>query len=261
MRIHLHLPRLASCLFWPIAKSGFKSPSLWSAVFDLIFPRVCAGCGSEPDVRGHICWECRTRLTFITDDFCAVCGDPVEGVAGHAFKCSACVDRMPHFDLARSAVRYSGPARRAMQSFKYQGATHLRKDLAFLLLGCVRAHYPGIHFDAVTFVPLYPRRQRARAYNQSKLLAGEVASGLGIALARNCLRRVRDTRTQTDLSAAQRRENVRGAFEVLQLDWTRGRTFLLIDDVMTTGATVNECARALKAAYAAGVYVATVARG
>jgi len=130
-----------------------------------------------------------------------------------------------------------------------------------LLHACVNTYYAAVQFDAVTFVPLHARRERERTYNQAQLLAKGLAACMKIQLLSNALRRVGFTRTQTDLNARQRRANVRGAFRALQPDWLEGRTILLVDDVMTTGATVGECARVLKEGEAAAVYVVTVARG
>jgi ComF family protein len=236
--------------------------ALLRGFLDLVYPRACAACGrgvaSEP---GHICWECRAAFRFIEDDFCEHCGDPVDGMAGRSFKCSACVDHRPAFDRARSAIRYRGPARRALQAFKYEQAPHLGADFAPFLTGCVRAEFQRIPLDSVTFVPLHAKRERERTYNQSRLLAQRLARDLALPLVDRCLVRVRATATQTDLTAAARRRNVRGAFQARERAWVQGRRFLLVDDVMTTGATVDECARVLKGAGAAGVFVATVARG
>jgi ComF family protein len=236
--------------------------NLAATILDLLYPRACACCGLPvPPDPLHICWDCRSSFDFINKAYCKLCGDPIEGVVEHEFLCSSCQDRRPRFRLARSAVRYRGPIRRALWAFKYEGATCLERDLTALLAACVRTHCPDVGFDAVVFVPLHPKRERERTYNQSRLLAAGLARELKVPFWGGSLKRVRPTMTQTDLSAAQRRANVRGAFEACELQWLDGRTLLLVDDVMTTGATVSECARVLSKAGAAGVYVFTVARG
>ena len=235
---------------------------LLHSVLDLIYPRGCAGCGRPVESAPlHICWECRASFKFITDAFCERCGDPVDGMIEQSFQCSACTNHRPHFEMARSAVRYRGPVKSALQQFKYNCAPGLRRDFLPLLEACVRTHYANNGLDAVTFVPLHARRERERTYNQARLLAGDLAGRLGLPPAAECLRRVRPTPTQTDLTAAQRRRNVKGAFEARNHRWVEGRTLLLVDDVMTTGATVEACSLALKEAGAARVYVVTVARG
>ena len=233
------------------------------ALLDLAYPRRCGSCGQA--VLGEdmqICWDCRASLQVITDPYCDRCGDPVEGMIGHAFVCSMCRRHEPGFCRARSAVRYRGGICDALQSFKYRGQVNLGEDLANLLLACVRTHYAGIKFDAIGCVPLYPVRERTRSYNQSRLLAERVGRMLRLDLTPpRTVRRVRNTPSQTGLNSDERRDNVEAAFVVGQAEWLDGRTILLIDDVMTTGATVSACAGALREGGAAGVYVATVARG
>lgn len=236
--------------------------SFVDSVLDLIYPRRCAGCGQPAaGAPRHICWDCRSSFHFITERYCAVCGDPVDGMVEGPFRCSACASHPPHFDLARSAVRYRGPLKVALQAFKYRCAPGLRGDFVPLLEACIGTHYAACPLDAVASVPLHARRARERTYNQSHLLAAELAGRLRLPVAAECLRRTRPTPTQTHLTAAQRRRNVRGAFEVCNRRWVEGRSLLLVDDVMTTGATVDQCAKVLKDAGAARVYVATVARG
>ena len=232
------------------------------SLLDLILPRYCAGCGGNAAPQGgFFCWSCRQLFPVVKDPFCALCGDPVDGQVSVAYQCTACRERTPYFDRARSALRYRGVVKNALQAFKYSNAVWLRDDLAGLLSACVDVHYAGIPLDAVAFVPLHPRKERERSFNQSHLLAAALAQRRGMSLLRRGLRRVRDTSSQTRLSAGERRENMAGAFEVADADWIVNRLFLLVDDVLTTGATVNECARVLKAAGAAGVYVVSVARG
>jgi len=236
--------------------------TLISTLLDLVYPRLCAGCGGRaPDDGTHICWDCAAGFPLVEEPHCSRCGDPVDGRVENIFECSLCRRRGPHFDLARAALRYRAGVKDAIHSLKYRRMTCLSRDLAGWLIAAYNVHYATLEIDAVTCVPLYPRRQRDRSYNQAALLGGELASGIGVPLASRCLERVRATASQIDLSAGQRRANVRNAFAVRGDGWVEGRRLLLVDDVMTTGATVDECSRVLKKAGAAGVYVLTVARG
>lgn len=236
---------------------------LASALLDLIFPGDCGGCGAAVDGGGvNLCWDCHARLILVEPPYCARCGDPVDGLVESDFTCSACRRAEPAFTLARSAARYRGPLCAMLQRFKYAGRAHLAADLARLALACARTHYAAVRFDAVACVPLYRSRERLRTYNQSRLLAAALGRELDLPLApRGTILRRRDTATQTGLNARERRSNVADAFTVGLPEWVEGRTLLLVDDVMTTGATVDACARALREAQAAGVYVVTVARG
>ena len=244
------------------------SPSLVSAAarvargtVDILYPRVCAVCGSADLGGKYVCWECLAQMHFIRDPYCSICGDPFEGAVSHEFACSWCLQHEPAFDLARSAARYRGGLGIMLQQFKYQHATYLAYDLGLLLEGCVKTHLLKGGIDSIAYVPLHPRKARARSYNQARLLAEQLSRRLGIPVERNALRRVRWTSTQTRLTAEARRLNVSGAFVCSIPDWVEGRRWLLVDDVMTTGATVDACARVLRAHGARRVVVATVARG
>ncbi len=231
-------------------------------LLDLIYPRFCAGCGDI--VRGrenHICWDCFSGINIISRPICSLCGDPAEGIIEHEYTCSWCVNHHPHFDIARSAVRYRGVLKDTMHAFKYNQDVHMVNDLAELLISCARTHYLNEEFDAVTVVPLDAKKKRQRSYNQSTLLASRLAKAIGVKFAEGCARRCRSIRPQVELNARQRRLNVKGAFDVAERAWVKGRSLLLVDDVMTTGATVNELAKVLKEAGAVRVCVATVARG
>ena len=236
--------------------------ALLTALLDLIYPRVCVicGCGIEA-YGGHVCWDCAASYAVVSAPFCSICGDPVDGRVENVYQCSFCRRDPPHFDLARSALRYRDGVRDAIHALKYSRLPCLSGDLVQWLVASHDSYYAGYTFDGVVCVPLHVRRYRERTYNQSELLAGLLACKLRITPLLRCLHRVRATESQISLNAKQRRANVRGAFAVRDAEWVKGRRLLLVDDVMTTGATVNECARVLKEAGAAGVYVLTVARG
>lgn len=208
-----------------------------------------------------MCWECLAACAWITVPFCRLCGDPVSGAVTGEYACTLCLDRTPDFDRARSAVRYVDPVSTILQQFKYGHATWLSRDLGVMLEACMRAQYAAIHLDAILYVPLAARKERERTYNQSRLLAQELGHRMRVPVAHRALRRTRYTTTQTHLRASERMANVRDAFKVCTPDWVEGRSLLLVDDVMTTGATVRECARVLKGAGAYRVFVVTVARG
>ena len=228
----------------------------------MVCPRMCAGCGRPVgEEASHICWECLAGLWPVQFPHCAVCGNPVQGKAEGEYTCSMCRGRKRNFDKARSAVHFDGPITHVLHAFKYTQAAHLASDLAGLLAVCAEVHYRPADVDAVTFVPLHHQKERERTYNQSRLLAGDLAAIIGKPLLSRCLVRWRPTTTQTALSAVERRANVKGAFRAMNGRWLEGRRILLVDDVMTTGATVDECADALKQAGAAEVRVVTVARG
>lgn len=247
----------------PQLASVLPDPPPLRALLDLVYPRPCAGCGGAgPAEGGHLCWDCRARLTLIHAPYCVLCGDPVSGRIDHAYTCTLCDRRTVHFDSARSAVRYEGPVGGAIRALKYNRALWLVRDLTRLLEAVVRTHFEADRIDLITAVPMPAWRRWRRGFNQAELLGRDLAHILRKPFCATLISRSHYTRTQTRLTARERTANVRGAF---QSGWghprAEGRRILLVDDVMTTGATVNECARALKACGAQAVWVATVARG
>lgn len=232
------------------------------ALFDMLYPRSCIGCGVPvPETFRFICWDCWSDATKVEPPFCGLCGDPVAGAVDHDFICYSCSAHTPAFDGARSAARYDGVVGEALRQLKYSKALWLAPDLADILHKCLAAEYPGRKFDLVVPVPLHHVRRRGRGYNQSAVLAAELGRRIGCKSMPWMLRRIRPTSTQTNLTAPQRLSNVRNAFESRRANWLAGRRALLVDDVMTTGATVDACAKALKEGGATSVHVLTVARG
>lgn len=192
---------------------------------------------------------------------CARCGLYLPGpVSLHGtVLCGYCRRDAFAFESARGFGWYEKPLRDLIHLLKYDGFRPLAKPLGKHLaaLAGALAEQP---FDLVVPVPLHSNRQRQRGFNQSLLLATQVSKVLGVPVARKDCVRVRDTRPQTGLRASERRKNVAGAFDVPRPQSVKGRRVLLIDDVVTTGATVHACARALRQAGAAGVWVAALAR-
>jgi len=233
------------------------------ALADMLYPRICGGCGESVHEPGlGVCWDCRSALAILSPPFCSRCGEPVHGRIDYDYVCHGCVRRPPVYRRARAAIHYNDAGKALVTRFKYQQALWLETWLADLLESAVHSHYAGETFDGVCAVPLHPVKRRERGYNQSALLAAALARRLGLPfLGRHSLRRVRPTPSQTHLTAKQRLTNVIGAFDTTRTSGWAGKKLLLVDDVMTTGATVGACASVLRKAGAASVDVVTVARG
>jgi len=231
-------------------------------LLDWLFPRNCPGCGMPSDRKGrHWCWDCFQKIeTFPQQGGCEACGRRVEGDVTHSFVCDACRAARPNFDRARAAADFGGNLREQILAFKYQNALWMRQDLCDVLEGAVRAYFQPARIDVVVPVPLHRVRLRERSFNQSAMLAEALAQRLGRRCDARSLIRARETGTQTRLDAAHRRTNIAGAFRVERPEWVAQRCVLLVDDVMTTGATLDECARVLKQAGARAVWAVTIAR-
>jgi ComF family protein len=187
-----------------------------------------------------------------------LCGLPFDFDAGEGTLCAACMEMTPEFDMARSAVTYNDASRRLVLDFKYGDKLHAVHAFTPWLL---RAGSEMIaQADFIVPVPLHRWRLWARRFNQSAILAQALAKKCGKAYLPDGLLRVRHTVQQKGLSRKERAKNVRNAFAVNKKHALKGKNILLIDDVFTSGATLNECARALKKAGAQKVFVLTIAR-
>ena len=192
--------------------------------------------------------------------FCEKCSEPFEGSITSAFTCANCAHRTLHFEAAVAAYRGRGVVRHIIHEFKYGRQIHLRHLVARWLRAALddeRLH--GNHFDVLVPVPLHPARQRERGFNQARLLSELLSAQISIP-SKLHLERIRYTTTQTALDRSERMENLHNAFRLRKNADVRGLRVLLIDDVLTTGSTLSECARVLKAAGALSVYAATAAR-
>ncbi len=231
---------------------------------DFVWPRVCAveDCGRNVDRPSrHLCSACFASFPFHeAGGACRVCGALVMAETKHAFVCEACQQHPPAYEFARSALLYREPIDQLIQDFKFRKATWLCADLTDLLEGAVRAKLAFSEIDVIVPVPLFPAREHERGYNQSALLAEALGERLNRRVDTASFVRTRDTPHQSRLSGEERRKNLKGAFAVKDPRFIRGRTVLLVDDVTTSGTTLNEGARALLDGGAARVWCATVAR-
>ena len=207
-----------------------------------------------------VCADCLAGLEPLAPlAQCSRCGLPFEsGAPLHgAGLCGLCRREATPFDWARGYGAYEGSLRQLIHLLKYGRMEALGQPLAERLAPLLAEAGPA---DLIVPVPLYWLRSWRRGFNQSEMVARELSRLTGLPLDRRCLRRTRDTASQTGLTRRQRRLNVRGAFTVRLPDRVRGKTIVLVDDVITTGATVGACARALKRAGASRVVVVALAR-
>ncbi len=239
-----------------------------SQLIDIIYPPRCHICGrylsfdKDHPSSHHLCNDCSANLIPITHPICTVCGHPFPTSKGQDHLCENCLRKRPWYDFVRSPYLYSGPLMEAIQRFKYNSETHLTSSLGTLLSSFARAWVPDQPAaDFLTIpVPLHRRRLKERGFNQSLLLAKVLASDLGTQLDYLSLIRKRYTRAQTGLKKEERRRNVKDAFSVIYPDIIKDKKIILVDDVFTTGHTLNECARTLKKSGATCVICLTLAR-
>lgn len=230
------------------------------ALSSLFYPPTCVVCSGNAERLEYLCASCRSRAPRIVAPFCAKCSEPFFGAITQTFNCANCEHRILHFDCAVAAYRSRGPVRKLVHDFKYGRQRHLRYPLAEWLGETLSdPRLRGRRFDLIVPVPLHPARERERGFNQAALLAELLAAKAALPL-RSVLERIRYTTTQTAYDRAERMENLHDAFRLRKNRDVRELRVLLIDDVLTTGSTLSECARVLKAAGAISVHAATAAR-
>ncbi len=263
-------------------------------VSDAIFPGICAACGrlikpgskvsrTDPiDTHGllpetvfrlvmdeYLCPCCIEDFTPLRSPYCSRCGEPFKSRHSGDHLCGDCITRKKHFLSARAFAVYDGAILKLIHAYKYKGRTRLAKPLAMLLYDTFVRHFSNSDIDTALAVPLHSKRLRKRGFNQALLMIRHLQSILQntnrtgepkITLGTEALVRSKDTLTQTGLERSRRIKNMKNAFAVKSFKQVAGKNVLLVDDVYTTGSTVEECARVLDNAGASGIYVLTLAR-
>ncbi len=235
---------------------------------DIIYPPRCAICRQflwkGPLIKGgnslSFCPSCIADFRHISSPLCPICGAPFPSEIKEDHPCEDCLRKRPFYDSAGAPYRNEGPILKAIHRLKYGAKSFLAGSLGPLLARFMEERIKESGHLLTMPVPLHPKRVRERGFNQSLLLARHVANGLKSDLDFLSLRRVRYTLPQTRLAKKERQRNVRGAFQLKNRDAVKGKTILLVDDVVTTGNTMNECARLLKKGGSGKVFCVSLAR-
>ncbi len=229
-----------------------------SGLLEFFLPRLCLFCGAAVGEAAAValCPECEAIIQWVASPLCPCCGRVFASREGGDRLCGDCTTDPPPFTRARAAALYDGPVAAAITRFKFG------RQMALLPVMQSWLQRPpcrdlAAEADLLVPVPLHPRRLQARGFNQALLLAQAFPM---LPLAREALVRLRHTRPQVGLNPRERRDNVQGAFAVPDQTLVKGKNILLVDDLLTTGATVQECARVLKKAGALRVELLTVGR-
>lgn len=238
-------------------------PGWGRALRDVLFPPVCVHCGRlvEGSRYEHLCALCAGRVDLVAAPHCDTCGHPFAGVVEGNRTCPHCEELVPEFRTGKTAALYRGPIASLVQRLKYHRGEYLGGDI-----GRIAAAAPGfaefLRGAILVPVPLHRRKERERGFNQTRLIAtvfAKVAVGATVVPA---LQRVVDTRTQTRLNRDERQDNLKNAFAMAPgRSLTPGARIVLVDDIFTTGATLNACAAVLRKAGFENLDVATLAHG
>ena len=225
-------------------------------LLNLLFPETCPVC-QNPCLNHEtapICTDCWQSVRQYKGPLCQKCGAPLVSEVSRI--CGECLKQDPAFEYARSFGLYDHTLRKGINLLKYHGKKRLSRPLSALL---IKAGVPDA--DTVVPVPLHQNRLRHREFNQSALISKYIAEEMKSCLILDCLVKVRDTLPQVGLRYKARVKNIKGAFKVRNRDVIKDRKIILVDDVVTTGATIRECSRTLKKAGAGEIYVISLAHG
>lgn len=231
-----------------------------STVFQFFLPPQCPCCErfSEEGKQGF-CSNCLSQIRWIEPPFCSICGIPFISREVETHPCGACVTHRKYFTIARALGAFEGSLQEAIHRWKYEGKTYLTPFFAsWMAEGLNRYWEPG-SLDLLIPVPLHTRRLRERGFNQALLLAKDLSRRTGIPYRKTILQKKKSTIPQVNLSRAEREKGLSGTFHVIEKEELSGLSVLLIDDVYTTGATVNECSKVLLKGGAERVDVLTLA--
>ncbi|MDD5097064.1 MAG: ComF family protein [Candidatus Omnitrophica bacterium] len=237
--------------------------SLLTGLRDLIYPNYCLACENKLDssLKEHfICTACQKAIEPNLPPFCPSCGRTLDTASQGKNTCSGCLNTKFSFDRAFSPCKYSGIIKKMIQEFKYSGRDYLGKNLGQILNNFIKEYdLPITHTDYIIPIPLHNARFRQREFNQAQILSAQVAKEFNKQLLLKVLTRTKATKSQTELSFEERRNNVQGSFSVTAPQLIKDKNLLLIDDVLTTGSTLDEAARTLKAAGAKMILAMTLA--
>lgn len=228
------------------------------SILDFIFPPVCVICENELKIgERFICGDCYLNIDFIESHFCRRCGAPIDR---DRKRCKYCKGIKFHFKKVRAVGTYTSPLSEMVHFLKYSRKTRIAKRLGILMGNVFKSDSELNSTDIIVPVPLHRVRQRERGYNQSKLLAKVVADITSKRLVVDAVIRKKPTKSQTLLSSEERVINLKNAFEVVAPERIKGRKVVLVDDVLTTGTTLEEMAKTLVGAGANSIYCLVLAR-
>ena len=230
------------------------------SLFQFILPPQCPCCGQFlEEGQQRICSKCLSEIHWIEPPFCSVCGIPFPSREIETHPCSACVTQKKYFTMARALGVYDGTFQELIHRWKYNGKIYLTPFWGEWMVEGLSRYWDGHSFDLLIPVPLHKKRLRERGFNQTLLLVKELSRRTGIPYRKRILQKKRPTVPQVNLSGLEREKGVKGAFCFSEREKLEGKSILLVDDVFTTGATVNECSKILLTGGADRVDVLTLA--
>lgn len=227
-------------------------------IIDFVFPNICLCCDKSISKDKMFCSDCFSKIPFVQGTICYRCGHKLNLLPSQEkILCTKCLKKRPVYDKARAVFQYNSSSKNSILKFKYTGKIEYSRQFVQLLMQAGKELFPET--DIIIPVPMHPKRKLSRGYNQAAVLANLLSKKTKIAYDEKILIRHKHTPKQENKTFEERHKNVKDAFIVKNKRKIKNRTVLLIDDVLTTGATVNNCAKTLKKAGASSVFVLTIA--
>lgn len=256
-----NLAQVIKRTLFKISAYSDRLEELAETILDVLYPQSqkCVVCDNKAN--GHlingICSNCMQFMPFINEDSCLRCG---KALVKDKEKCMECDGITLYFEQAMSVFEYSPALQRLIYRFKYGEETYLYRNLGDFMAQKLKSNISW-DYDFLIPVPLHKKRSLHRGYNQAYLLTKSISQSLNVHIAKDVLHRTKDTMVQAGLKKTDRLENLKGAFEVSKGNYLKDKKIVLVDDIYTTGSTVNECSRVLREAGAEKVYVLALAAG
>lgn len=231
-------------------------------IINLVYPALCRVCSKKIDKLGHnICLDCLKKIKERLPPFCVKCGRQLKGDPELMLTCPDCKKDTLYFDRAWSVCYYDDPLKGLIHDFKYKKITSLSSDFTALIINFMKKYAIGRDCQMILSIPMHPNRLSKREFNHSDILAKGVSKKLGVSHSGNTLKKIKDTHLQSKLKRDFRIKNLHSSFSLKDSSAVRDKNILLVDDLFTTGSTVNECSRLLKNSGARYIEVITLARG
>lgn len=235
-----------------------KPVSLFKAFLDIVLPPVCYVCGKPCSGKYGLCEMCLEKIRRITPPACAKCGRKLHSDVSI---CGDCSVKNSYIEKGWCACYYEGSIKECIHLFKYNGYLGLVDIFRDITLDSVKRNVEVKDADIIVPVPIYSTKKRERAYNHAEVIARAISKNISIPVDSRNLKKIRWTKSQSELDRQKRLENVKGSFIVVDKNAFLDKNVILVDDVYTTGATINECAKTLKNAGVNKVYFLALARG
>jgi ComF family protein len=231
-------------------------------IINLLYPALCRACFKKTNkIDSNICDNCAKKIKERFPPFCVKCGRQLKGDYELITICQDCKKDEPYFDRAWSACYYEGILKDLIHDFKYRKITSLSTDFTALIINFMKKYNIGKDCQIILSIPMHPNRLFGREINHSDILAKALGKSLGIVYSGNTLRKIKDTSLQSKLKRQERIKNLYSSFSLKDDMIIRNKNIMLVDDLFTTGSTVNECSRLLKNSGARYIEVITLARG